>query len=149
MCENSSKHTPGPWRAEPYDCHAETSILSYAQIPKEVGGLPTVPGPFVIAECSCSFGSDIDEANAARIVACVNVCEGVHSDAFAELPGGSLNGLLTAVQQMVKEHKALKESHAKLLAGFKSFYADKADPNGRPGGSSFRANECIAEAEGA
>lgn len=60
------KGTPGPWRADAWACHARTSILSDAPTPETIEGLPPIPGPIHVAECSSAGCSD-DEANAALI----------------------------------------------------------------------------------
>lgn len=86
-----SAHTSGKWRAVAYASHAKTSILSDAPIPKEVGGQKVLRGPFVIAECNCSFDSAQDEANAARIAPCVNAFDGMPQkdvEELAAIPGG-------------------------------------------------------------
>lgn len=86
-----SAHTSGKWRAVAYASHAKTSILSDAPLPKEIGGQKVLPGPFVIAECNCSFDSAQDEANAARIAPCVNAFDGMPQkdvEELAAIPGG-------------------------------------------------------------
>lgn len=66
---STAKHTPEPWTAEEWTCHAKTSIRA--------------SGVYV-AEFAAT-GRHTDEAivDAARAVACVNACEGIKDPAAA------------------------------------------------------------------
>lgn len=68
------QHTPGPWRTAAWSSHGTTSILS---------GGPGLRNTIYVAECSTSLGSELDEANAAHIVKCVNA----HDELVAALRG--------------------------------------------------------------
>ena len=75
-----SNHTPEPWRVgRPF------TVVSDTPVP-EMGGSDAVEyyGGHLI-------GESIIEANARRIVACVNACEGMRND---ELEGGLLIGVM-------------------------------------------------------
>jgi hypothetical protein len=64
-------HTPGPWEADGGDTSTWWAVT-----------LPT--GGYVIADLSeSSYSADQDAANARRIVACVNACEGIDDPAAA------------------------------------------------------------------
>lgn len=67
-----------------------------------------------------NFGLEADAANAARIVACVNACEGIATDALAELPKG-VGGLLEACVNGIDTVRALRASNAALIAALRPF----------------------------
>ena len=68
-----AKCTPGPWKV-----HSENPNIVNMQAPAKRGG------GYMYAACG---GSDIlgNAANAARIVACVNGCEGLNPAAYREV----------------------------------------------------------------
>lgn len=87
-----AQHTPGPWRVDPdYPRDIQANGLEVAVLLRAAGDSLTIKGP-------CA-GEDVAEANAARIVACVNFCEG--------LPNSAMDG---------KSVMRLVEAHAELLA---------------------------------
>jgi hypothetical protein len=76
-----AKCTPGPWKV-----HSENPNIVNMQAPAKRGG------GYMYAACG---GSDIlgNAANAARIVACVNGCEGLNPAAYREVLD-ALEGIL-------------------------------------------------------
>lgn len=74
-----TKHTPGPWKPDGYG-------LRVLAEPKHFK--PTAAHPvFVVAQCStfCNGTEPEERANAARIVACVNACEGINPEAVPDV----------------------------------------------------------------
>lgn len=71
-------------------------------------------------------------ANGDRIVQCVNACEGIASDAFAELPRGTVAGALDAMRAYVERAKALQAERDALRAAlhWATAYVELDTPNG-------------------
>ncbi len=77
--EQATKHTPTPWR---YVTHADKRMgdcIRGGRVRTEDGA--TVP-PAVCTMSKCE-GWETQQANAARIVQCVNACEGIEDPASA------------------------------------------------------------------
>jgi len=98
------KHTPGPWHVSDYlaadmshraACVRDAAGWSVAYLPGPVSG----------------------KADARRIVACVNACEGVDTDALPEIPGG-VAGLLTVTQSLKQQRDELRAALIKLVDVF-------------------------------
>lgn len=74
------KHTKEPWRLGRF-----TGPASYEEVRETVGNMDVVVdtdiGPYVLAACNANFPDDA-RANARRIVACVNACEGISDEAL-------------------------------------------------------------------
>lgn len=143
-------HTPGPWRADAWASHAETSILSDAPLPEKVGDQKVLPGPFVIAECNCSLSSAQDEANAARIVECVNALAGIE-DAAAfmerarrlEVVNSELRGRIGNVIRRTAELEVIQIERDELAMALRNVL-----PLVRVNGD-HRAQGCVMVAEAA
>jgi hypothetical protein len=76
------RHAPEPWRKAPHlPCIEDESGYLVANLDDSV------------------FSPSEDDANAARIVACVNAFEGVDTDAIAELPNAKVSGLLAFAEK--------------------------------------------------
>lgn len=85
----NTQHTPGPWKTRRFDDEAEGRHNFTVQA----------------ALCEVARMSQVDEhiaeANARRIVACVNACEGINPEAVPELLE-ALGLLLDGAEQAVK-----------------------------------------------
>lgn len=80
---NDSAHTPEPWRVRAWHSHATTTIVADTDPaePLIVDGQSVVQyGHTEIADCAGSRRAGGDEANAARIAACVNACAGTPTE---------------------------------------------------------------------
>ena len=90
-----SAHTKGPWRLGRL-----TNISDYETVRETVGPhqvcVDNEFGPYVLAECNMNFPDDA-LANARRIVACVNACEGLETG-FLE-SGSLIRGVGLYVEQ--------------------------------------------------
>jgi hypothetical protein len=106
----TAAHTAGPWRAgRDVEGRERISVL------RIVG--PDYPGAGYIAQINlCRSptprGEPDGEANAARIVACVNACEGISTEAlsmgFASVAGGAILQLTDELAQLRTERDALR-----------------------------------------
>lgn len=77
---SAAKHTPEPWRVAAWSSHAADSILAPIDPsePTEINGQTVVQyGHAHVADCEGSLREGGNEANAARIVACVNAMAGI------------------------------------------------------------------------
>lgn len=109
-----SMHTPEPWRAEWRLCHSVTNICADVdpREPTEIDGMQVIQfGATYIAECHGSLRDGGDEANAARIVACVNYCAG-----------------MTAQQLTEDSAEIVREDRDRLLAALSELQANPNDP---------------------
>lgn len=74
------EHTKEPWRLGRF-----TGPKSYEEVRETVGNMDVVVdtdnGPYVLAACNINFPENA-RANARRIVACVNACEGISDEAL-------------------------------------------------------------------
>lgn len=72
------KHTKEPWRIGRF-----TRPASYEEVRETCGDMDVVAdtddGPYVLAGCNTNFPDDA-RANARRIVACVNACDGIPNE---------------------------------------------------------------------
>ena len=87
--EGSAEHTPGPWRYEEYP----PQVLSedYCIAVSDDTGEYSAPG-------------NQPEANARRIVACVNYCAGVPNEILKDSSaGGDLNSLIASINELRAE----------------------------------------------
>lgn len=95
-----SKHTPEPWF---YHCQGFSTVYIEARIG---GGMLQE-----IAACGpCQDGTEQQDENARRIVACVNACAGVDTDL---LEAGELD---KPTMLVIQENKDLKHRCDELLA---------------------------------
>lgn len=91
----STKHTPGPWSER-------NGRIFQADRPN-----------LTIANIARAFDGDYSSTNARRIVACVNACEGISTDAI-ETDGSAVMGWVRAASKLLRlrsEHDELQESH--------------------------------------
>lgn len=92
---SEQKHTPGPWHVG-----RKVGNMIYAR-----------DGLDVIAECDSSIDDvprSVGEANARRIVACVNECEGIST---ADLESGAVKARYKKQRdELIKERDSLRES---------------------------------------
>lgn len=75
-----AEHTPTPWRVIKWHGHALTTIVANTDPaePTKLGNQTVVQyGHTEVAACNGSRRDGGNEANAARIVACVNACTGL------------------------------------------------------------------------
>ena len=101
-----AEHTPGPWR---YTCRGEIGEMAVYVLkgPKSPGGPPT---GLVIAHLGLdTAGENVAgaerEANASRIVACVNACKGINPEAVPVLLG-----LLRNIRDNLKDYDDLGDT---------------------------------------
>ena len=80
-----SEHTRGPLEVE-YDRHAGYDCMSGGFEVKAKDGGP-FGGSFVVFDCAAQGGEALAKANAHRMVACWNNCEGINPEAVPELLG--------------------------------------------------------------
>jgi len=98
----STKHTPGPWNVK----YSKFSIIE------------TQEGAQV-AECKNLTGLVNLQANARRIVACVNACEGIETSELEEIAvSGGMLGLREDVARAAKQRDALLEALEELVSEF-------------------------------
>ena len=73
----STQHTPGPWRAEPWTCHAATSILA--------------DGNRLIADCAAIDGYSVNALPNARLIAAapdlLTALKALFEQCSPEIPG--------------------------------------------------------------
>lgn len=106
----SAKHTPGPWAER-------NGRIFQADRPN-----------LTIANIARAFDGDYSSTNARRIVACVNACEGISTDAI-ETEGSAVMGWVRAASKLLRlrsehdelqeSHQAIKEQRDELLAALK------------------------------
>jgi len=97
--DNESKHTPEPWKVELTDDPEDGSDAYAVDCEDHSIALMDAPG-----------GLALNEANARRIVACVNACEGIGTDTL-ERERSYVRGH--------KERERLAEENAKLREALK------------------------------
>ena len=114
----SAKHTPTPWRVG-----RPGTVVSDSHIEHGPVGCDCVEyyGGHLIAE-------SVTSANARRIAACVNACEGISTDAI-ETEGSAVMGWARAASKLLRLrsshdelqelHQAIKEQRDELLAALK------------------------------
>lgn len=141
-----SKHTPEPWF---YHRQGFSTVYIEARIG---GGMLQE-----IAACGpCQDGTEQQDENARRIVACVNACAGVDTDL---LEAGELD---KPIMMVIQENKDLKHRCDELLAALEGLLADMrlrsmldgdVDSDGCVvlscgNGVLYAANKAIAKAKG-
>lgn len=87
---SAAMHTPEPWRTECWASHAPRSVVADLDPaePTEIYGQNVLwLGRIHIAECEGSRRDGGNEANAARIVACVNFCAGLTNEQLSATDG--------------------------------------------------------------
>lgn len=106
-----TEHTKEPWRFSEIDGDYVTDNMVFIQadVKNVWGNLAVVSG------WGCGLTKDDDIANAKRIVACVNFCEGQPSD-FLEMTTqlGGLTHLLKGVSEVTHHNKRLTEMYDEL-----------------------------------
>lgn len=110
----STKHTPGPWfRDDRSGLECDVRASSERKIALCWGlasNNATNYNPKYRAEC---------DANARRIVACVNACEGISADELEEIAStGGMLGPREDVARIAKQRDALLEALEELVAEF-------------------------------
>ena len=114
-----TEHTPEPWRIGRF-----TGPGSYEKVRETCGAMDVVvdtdSGPYVLAGCNINFPDDA-KANARRIVACVNACAGIPTealedgsaraerDALREMTGGTFYEIKKQRDELLDEFNAYKE----------------------------------------
>lgn len=84
---SAAKHTPEPWRVRAWQGHSVTTIVANVDPlePLTIGDQTVVQyGLTEIGQCKGSLRDGGNEANAARIVSCVNYCVDVPADRLTE-----------------------------------------------------------------
>ena len=90
---NTTQHTLGPLKIGPRDDNGDITIITN--------------NGFIVGRInrfSESFGDKKDSVNAARIVACVNACEGINPDAVPEMLE-ALKGISKAFQRIIEQYE--------------------------------------------
>lgn len=105
-----SKHAPGPWATGPLETSEGLRIW---QIDKS-GNVKGIVG-FVIQRKPSREIDEETEANARRIVACVNACEGVDTE-WLEQCGGVESARMFSLPHWVKHTDELRAQRDELLA---------------------------------
>lgn len=130
----SAKHTPGPWFSQ-YDDN----------------GFYGIGSDVVSLRLAFTHGEgDTDAANARRIVACVNACEGVPTEVLEANRSGGLPWSVPEQLEELAVRKALLEALKEILA-----MTDEDTGTFRKRGGTYRglvgivANAAIAKAEAA
>lgn len=116
---DEAKHTPGPWRAGDYESDEQGVAVYNGKV-----GIEEFMLAWVTNWCSSISDSEV-EANARRIVAAVNACEGVPIEA---LEGGLVQELrddLLSILQMLNTAEGLGEWEA-MDSHFKQRIAERA-----------------------
>ncbi len=95
-------HTPEPWLATAVkDKHSDLGPAFWL-----IDAVPQPNQETAVAEL-CAKPGDRSEANAKRIVACVNACAGIPTE---QLKAGSVRGLLDAIdKKLVTEERGYLE----------------------------------------
>lgn len=114
------KHTPGPWVASRCENEKEWGIDS---------------GEWGIATCADCPGDGTPEANARRIVACVNACEGSSTEwleAFANMPVGvsSIEKCVEHCETLLAKIKELDAQRDELLKAINNYLNPNYSPFG-------------------
>lgn len=94
----SSEHTPGEWTAERID-YSKGLDVSF----EVTSGRRVIAGTYMREIKREAYLIAEDEANARRIVACVNACEGIPTEA---LESGAVRELLEALADVLRIAKA-------------------------------------------
>ena len=99
-----SEHTKEPWNAD-----VSITDKNGWELPKQIVTISS--GEKLIARYSTDYGEfpcdSENEANARRIVACVNACDGYSTEALEE-PGGFMKSFGDALEQRDKLLEALR-----------------------------------------
>ena len=102
-----AKHTPGPWEL--------VNVFPCAK--RE--------------HCRWIINPDVatgkSKANAARIVACVNACEGINPEAVPGLLKACISGAAALLQVAPKEHPAL-DTYKEMRSAIAKAQLDKQNP---------------------
>lgn len=101
------QHTPTPWKVSEKDWYVISNC----------GHICEMMGP---------FGYEVNKANARRIVACVNACEGIETEALETMPSGKIARLKKERDEVIIDKMALmmerdnlKVKNARLLEALK------------------------------
>lgn len=118
---NEAKHTPGPWRLEADPCHFDslTTVTGGQRMNAHPNAWPAYP---LTVQVGGMASVKEAQANARRIVACVNACEGFSieelegADLFKDSieSGNLINELLEA---LLVAHKHITEDRASYVRG--------------------------------
>jgi uncharacterized protein (DUF1810 family) len=73
---------------------------------------------FTIADVLSAFSSGVDEANARRLVACWNACEGIPTDWMEKHAFGSIDATLQSAMSQVADARAQRDQ---LLAALRNY----------------------------
>ena len=98
-------HTKEPWSFSPAENGLEWGVEA---------------GKWGVAICADAPGDGTSEANARRIVACVNACAGIPTDDLERCPSGGLFHLADMANEVVKQRDELLASVEKALLWNKS-----------------------------
>lgn len=110
------RHTQEPWRVL-----AAGDPNKVPRIASESGGVAVICVNRMMGE---DGPSKTELANAERIVACVNACEGIDSDAFAEMPDGRVTGILDMMKTAKTVMRERREEIDALTARCANLGAD-------------------------
>lgn len=132
----SDKYTPGPWTYDKPNWRGERASdhnwhVSGDRHEDEEGSVLATAVAVVVGSAT---SGGIAEANARRIVACVNACKGIDTATLEAMPPSGLAdtraNLSAAVGQigaMADKYADLAASHARLLAACEAFAARYAN----------------------
>lgn len=126
-------HTKGPWHCDglaDVDCVFDEGgkRVAMCRQPDRAGGTP--PNSW-----------DEAKANARRIVACVNACEGIPAEILEiQNPGGALHGMTKKIRA---ERDLLKEQIKELREALEQVTADAASWLGDAGGCDHSVGICM------
>ena len=124
-----SEHTKEPWLVTaPIDCGPEWGVDA---------------GIWGIAICADAPGNGTSEANARRIVACVNACAGIPTADLEACPDRGLFHLADHANQLVIQRDELLAALENLLKAADLFFAENEGLCGRE-----QARAAIASAKG-
>jgi len=121
---NAQKHTPEPWQV----FSIGTTTLISQQIDSE-GRFAHASVLFpTFHQCGLAAAREEQEANAARIVACVNACEGIETDALTEEVQrvGGFAAVLSVLENVKTERDALR-AEVERLAGQEKYLMRERD----------------------
>lgn len=126
---SAPKHTPEPWRTHCWSSHA-TSIVAAPDPaePKKIGDQTVADYGLVhVADCNGSLRASGNDANAARIVACVNACAGIETDELTATTAAYARDGLSVLEAMKGSLILVTEERNALRAELRCIAA--ADPS--------------------
>jgi hypothetical protein len=125
-----STHTPGPWTVKRAD----------ADFRAPDSGDFALVSPDLICPAIVWGGHAGGEANAARIVACVNACEGYDNDVLARNP---MRDLWLSRSQIGNDVEALRERNAALVEALRELIPDAEENVKAAGGCDHSVGICM------